>query len=178
MKSNIRQDFEFYKRQMKIESSLKAFLLLFFFNLGFQLILSIRIQRMLVQIPFIGVFLRRILWYFTSILTSTEISFLATFGPGVYFPHTTGVVIGDTWDIGSSVTIMQGVTLGRKHSRVDPSKRSRIGDDVMLSCGAKVIGELEIGNGAIIGANAVVLNSIPPGAVAVGVPAKVIQRES
>lgn len=178
MISDIRYDFNYYKERLQIKSNVKAFLILVFFNLGFQLILSIRLQRAVSNIPLIGLFLRRVIWYLTNVLTSSEVSFIATFGRGVFFPHTTGVVIGDTWDIGSRVTIMQGVTLGKKYHQNSPLTRSQIGDDVMISAGAKIIGELSIGNSAIVGANAVVLQSIPAGAVAVGVPAKIIRTES
>jgi serine O-acetyltransferase len=171
----IRNDFYAYKNRLKIKGLFRAIVFLVFFHPGFQLMLSIRLQAELAKIPFIGGILRRFLWYLTSIWTSSEVSFMAKFGEGVYFPHPTGVVIGDTWDVGANSTIMQGVTLGRKASAQVPNSRSSIGKMVSISAGAKVIGEVTIGDFSVIGANAVVTKSLPPHCVAVGIPAKVIK---
>jgi serine O-acetyltransferase len=173
MFKKILDDYNFYKTRLQIRNHVKAILLLFLFNPGFQLTLSIRLQSALARIPLIGSLLRRFVWYGTSIWTGSDVSFQAKFAGPIYFPHPTGVVIGDTWDIGARVTIMQGVTLGRKHSHKAPNKRSTVGNDVMISCGAKLIGELDIGNESNIGANAVVLTDVPEGSTAVGVPAKI-----
>jgi serine O-acetyltransferase len=122
----------------------------------------------------IGSGLRRILWYFTTIWFGCDIDPGARFGPGIYFPHPVGIVIGGEWDIASEVSILQNVTLGRGNER--PVFRPRISDHVRVSAGAKVIGAVNIGSGAVIGANAVVLKDVPAGAVAVGVPAKLISE--
>jgi serine O-acetyltransferase len=158
----IRNDFRAYKQRTKIDGLLKAVIYLFLFHPGFQLLLSIRAQAGLAKIPLIGVTLRRIVWYTTSIWTASEVSFMATVGEGVYFPHPTGVVIGDSWDIGPHATIMQGVTLGKKMAEHTPGTRSSVGEGVTISAGAKVIGELSIGEFTVVGANAVVTKSLPP----------------
>lgn len=171
----IRIDFLAYKKRAKISSSVKAAAYLFMFHPGFQLLVSIRLQAGLSRIPIVGSLLRRIVWYATSIWTSTEISFLASFGAGVYFPHPTGIVVGDSWDVGSDVTLMQGVTLGRKASEFAPKSRSVLESGVVISAGAKIIGELSIGAWSVVGANAVVTKSLPANCVAAGVPAKIIK---
>lgn len=172
----IKSDFAFYRNRLKIESALKAILVVCLFHPGWQLLFSIRVQEQLGRIPILGSLLRRFVWYLTSIATGSEVSFMARFGDAVYFPHPTGVVIGDSWDVGAKVTIMQGVTLGRKDSVVNPSTRSCVHDGAVICSGAVVVGELSVGPGAVIGANAVVLKSVPASATAVGVPAKLLNQ--
>lgn len=171
----IQKDFRRYQIKLGHRSFWKSLVLLFLFHPGFQLIFSIRLQSQLGRVPVVGAFLRRVLWYLTSTWTGTEVSFKATFGAGVYFPHPTGVVIGETWDIAEGVTIMQGVTLGRKDA-LKPIQRAQVAANVMICAGAVVVGEILIGENAVIGANAVVLCDVPVSATAVGVPARVIQR--
>lgn len=173
----VKADFNYYRNRLQISSFIKSLLLICLFHPGWQLLFSIRIQEQLGRIPYLGSLLRRCLWYITSLFTSTEINIFARFGNCVYFPHPTGIVIGDTWDIGNYVTLMQGVTLGRKDSITAPINRSKIEDGVTVCAGAVVVGELVVGEGSIIGANAVVLENIPPESVAVGVPARVIHRK-
>ncbi len=99
-------------------------------------------------------------------------------GPGLVIPHTHGTVLGAA-RIGSNVTIFHQVTLGAKRVDFgfDPALRPQIGDGVTLSVGAKVLGSVYVGNGALIGANAVVLRDVPAGATAVGVPARILNDE-
>lgn len=96
-------------------------------------------------------------------------------GPGLVLMHTQGTVLGAA-RIGSNVTIFHQVTLGAKIADLAYREELRpiIGDEVVISAGAKVLGPVIVGAGATIGANAVVLKSIPPNSVAVGVPAKVL----
>lgn len=93
-------------------------------------------------------------------------------GAAVYLPHPVGVVVGDNAVIGSGVTIYQHVTIGQDGMA---GRCPRIGDGVVIFAGAVVIGDIEVGEGAIIGANAVVKQSVPPGRVAVGVPARLLE---
>lgn len=108
-------------------------------------------------------------------LYGIEIAVRCPIGPGLFLPHTQGTVIG-ALRIGANATIYQGVTLGARE--VDfaygASSRPIIEDDVIIGSGAKVIGGVTLGQGARIGANAVVVKSIPAGALAVGVPASVV----
>jgi serine O-acetyltransferase len=100
---------------------------------------------------------------FSKLLTHIDISPRAEIEGGVYFYHGAGVVIGKATVIGRRVTICQGVTTG--------GGRPRIGDDATLWAGAKVIGDVTIGERAQVGANAVVLQDVPADCIAVGVPA-------
>lgn len=100
-------------------------------------------------------------------------------GGGLFLPHTVGTVLGAE-RIGQNVTILQGVTLGTAEpdNGFTVSLRPVIGDHVVLGAGAKVIGRVTVGDHAKVGANAVVLQDVPPHAIAVGVPARIILRET
>ena len=109
-------------------------------------------------------------------LTGIEIHPAATIGKRFFIDHGTGVVIGETTEIGDDCTIYQGVTLGGTGK--DTGKRHpTLGNNVMVGSGAKVLGPFKIGDGAKIAAGAVVLKEIPAGATAVGIPAKVVRRD-
>lgn len=100
-------------------------------------------------------------------------------GGGLFFPHTSGIVIGAE-SIGENVTIYQGVTLGAKNLDMSfrPETRPRIDNDVIIGAGAKVLGGVHIGAFSVIGANAVVLSDVPANSVALGVPAKIRNIDS
>jgi serine O-acetyltransferase len=105
--------------------------------------------------------------------TGIEIHPGATLGRRVVIDHGMGVVIGETAIIGDDVLIYHGVTLGGKEN-ITSKRHPTIGNNVMLGAGAKIIGDIEIGDGAQVGANAVVTKSIPAGAVIVGPQATII----
>lgn len=94
-------------------------------------------------------------------------------GSGLVIAHTQGTVLGAA-RIGQNLTLFHQVTLGAKNADYSYhlELRPTIGNDVTLSVGAKVLGPVEVGDGAVVGANAVVLNHVPAGMLAVGVPAK------
>lgn len=107
--------------------------------------------------------------------TGIEIHPGATIGRRFFIDHGSGVVIGETAEIGNDVVLYQGVTLGG----VSMSKGKRhptIGNEVVIGAGAKVLGPVKIGDHAMVGSGSVVVKDIPAGGVAVGVPAKVISR--
>ncbi len=107
--------------------------------------------------------------------TGVEIHPGAVLGSGVFIDHATGVVIGETAEVGDNVTIYHGVTLGG--TSLDRIKRHpTVGDDVTIGAGAKVLGAISIGAGSQIGANSVVVKSVPAGAVVVGVPGQTVNR--
>jgi serine O-acetyltransferase len=109
----------------------------------------------------------------TRILTGVDIHPGATLGPGLFIDHATGVVIGETAEVGEDVMIYHGVTLGG--SGRDTGKRHpTIGDRVVIGAGAKVLGAIKIGDDSRIGANAVVVKEVPSSAVVVGVPGQII----
>ena len=119
--------------------------------------------------------LARVLAEITRILTGVEIHPGAVLGPGLFIDHATGVVIGETAEVGEDVTLYHGVTLGG--SGRDTGKRHpTIGDRVIIGAGAKVLGAIKIGDDSRIGANAVVVKDVPAGAVVVGVPGRVLDR--
>lgn len=93
-------------------------------------------------------------------------------GEGLLLPHTVGTVVG-ALKIGRNVTIFQGVTLGAKYADIafTPQSRPVVGDNVVFGAGAKVLGGILIGDGASIAANSLVIESVLPGAIMIGVPA-------
>lgn len=98
-------------------------------------------------------------------------------GGGLFFPHTSGTVIGAK-SLGKNVTIFQGVTLGAKELDMgfNVSLRPCIGDDVIIGAGAKVLGGVIIGDGAIIAANSVVISNVSSGDVVAGAPATSVKK--
>ncbi len=107
--------------------------------------------------------------------TGIEIHPAATIGRRLVIDHGTGVVIGETTEIGDDVLIYQGVTLGGTGK--DKGKRHpTIGNNVMISSGAKVLGPFKVGDNSRIAAGAVVLDEVPPDCTVVGVPARVVKR--
>ncbi|BDE14994.1 MULTISPECIES: serine O-acetyltransferase [Mycobacterium] len=119
--------------------------------------------------------LARTLAELTRILTGVEIHPGATLGPGLFIDHATGVVIGETAEIGEDVTIFHGVTLGGT-GRDRGKRHPTIGDRVVIGAGAKVLGAIKIGDDSRIGANSVVVKEVPASSVVVGVPGQVVSR--
>ncbi len=111
----------------------------------------------------------------TRILTGVDIHPGAHLGAGLFIDHATGVVIGETAEVGDDVTLYHGVTLGG--SGADTGKRHpTVGDRVTIGAGAKVLGAIKIGDDSRIGANAVLVKPVPSCSVVVGVPGQVISR--
>lgn len=107
--------------------------------------------------------------------TGIEIHPGAKIGKGLFIDHGNGVIIGETAIIGDNVTLYQGVTLGgtgKEHGKRHPT----IGNNVMISAGAKVLGSFTIGDNSKIGAGSVVLREVPPCSTVVGVPGRVVKR--
>ena len=108
-------------------------------------------------------------------LTGIEIHPAARIGQGLFIDHGTGVVIGETAEVGDDVTMYHGVTLGG--TTLSKGKRHpTVGHRVTLGAGAKLLGPIEVGDDSRVGANAVVVRSVPPNSVVVGVPGQVIAR--
>jgi len=109
------------------------------------------------------------------VLTGVEIHPGASIGPGFFIDHGSGVVIGETAEVGAEVTLFHGVTLGG--TSLSPGKRHpTLGDRVVVGAGAKLLGAIHIGDDCRIGANAVVVKSVPPNSVVVGVPGRPVVR--
>ena len=108
--------------------------------------------------------------------TGIEIHPGATIGRRLVIDHGTGIVIGETTEIGDDVLIYQGVTLGGTGK--DTGKRHpTIGNNVMISAGAKVLGPFKIGDNSRVAAGAVVLEEVPPNSTVVGIPARVVRQD-
>jgi serine acetyltransferase len=125
-------------------------------------------------IPVFGAIMRRV----QTALFGIEIARDVKLGEGVVFIHTVGIVIGGDAQIGDRVVFLGSNTLGSvsASSKGGGAQYPRIGNDVVIGAGARILGGVTIGDGASIGANAVVLCDVPAGAAAVGVPATVKQR--
>ena len=108
----------------------------------------------------------------TTVLYGIEIGSDIELGAGVNFAHTLGTVIGGTSKVGDRVKFMGNNTVGTAKDNGCPV----IEDDVVVGCGARILGPIRIGKGAFIGANAVVLTDVPAGAIASGIPARVHKR--
>ncbi len=115
------------------------------------------------------------------VMTGIEIHPGASIGRRLFIDHGMGVVIGETTEIGDDCTLYDGVTLGGTRPTKDQQSQKRhpsIGNDVIIGAGAKVLGPFMVGDGARIGAAAVVLKEVPPGATVVGNPARQVVRRS
>lgn len=111
-------------------------------------------------------------------LTGIEIHPGATIGRHVFIDHGLGIVIGETAVVGDGSTIYQGVTLGGTSLTRGTKRHPTLGRNVIVGAGAKVVGGFTVGDGARIGSNAVVVKEVPPGATAVGNPARILHRDS
>ena len=115
--------------------------------------------------------LGRFLSHLGRVLTGIEIHPGAKIGRRLFIDHGMGVVIGETAEIGDDVTLYQGVTLGGT-SLQKTKRHPTLGDRVIVGSGAQILGPFKVGDGARIGANAVVVAEVPPGVTMVGIPAR------
>ncbi len=141
---------------------------------SFWAMLSYRVSHFLraAGIPILPRFMQAIARFATGI----DIHPGALIGPGLFIDHGMGTVIGETAEIGAEVTLMHQVTLGsRGGSRPGKGEKRHptLGDRVTVGAGAKLLGPIRVGNDARIGANAVVIEDLPSGVTAVGVPARI-----
>ena len=116
----------------------------------------------------------RVISAFGRFLTGVDIHPAARIGKNLFIDHATGVVIGETAEIGDDVTLYHGVTLGGTSS-CQGKRHPTLGNRVILGAGAKLLGPIVIGDDARIGSNAVVLKDVPDSATAVGVPAQIVR---
>jgi serine O-acetyltransferase len=113
---------------------------------------------------------------FARFATGIEIHPTATIGKRLFIDHGMGVVIGSTAVVGDDVTLYQGVTLGGTSLTRGVKRHPTLGDNVIVGAGAHILGPIAVGDGARIGANAVVLKTVAPGTTVVGIPARSIDR--
>lgn len=167
----VKEEIEIIKeRDPAIKSSAEVFL-----YPSFKAIMGYRISHRLYQKK--HYFLAR--WYSqrTARKTGIEIHPGAVIGKGLFIDHGHGVIIGETSIVGDNVTLYQGVTLGGT-GKEKGKRHPTIGDNVMISAGAKVLGSFTVGENSKIGAGSVVLSQVPPDSTVVGVPGRVVKRDN
>jgi len=145
---------------------------------GVQALLLYRFYRRLHLMGF--EFIAEVLSRFNYFLTGAEIDPGAEVGPGCHLGHTAGVTIGRGVRIGCNALILHNVTLGGRGAspyNLGEEGYPVIGDDVILYVGVTILGPIEIGDNCVIGAHSLVLDSVPSGSLAYGIPAKVITRD-
>ena len=120
--------------------------------------------------------LARWLAHWGRFLTGIEIHPGATIGRRVFIDHGMGVVIGETAEVGDDTTLYHGVTLGGT-SWNKGKRHPTLGRGVVIGAGAKILGPIQVGDGAKIGSNAVVVRNVPAGSTAVGIPARVVTSD-
>ncbi|GAA3994077.1 serine O-acetyltransferase [Comamonas faecalis] len=125
-------------------------------------------------LKWLGRFISHLGRWFTGI----EIHPGAVIGERVFIDHGMGVVIGETAVVGDGCTIYHGVTLGGTSLYKGAKRHPTLGRDVVVAAGAKVLGGFEVGDGAKIGSNAVVIKPVPAGATAVGIPARIVPSKA
>ena len=127
-------------------------------------------------------FLARLIMHFARIFTGIEIHPAAKIGSNFFMDHGLGIVIGETTEIGENVTIYQGVTLGgimpsiESDSQRNQKRHPTVGNNVIIGSGAQILGSINIGDNARIGANSVVSRDVPPNVTVAGVPAREFVR--
>ncbi len=141
---------------------------------GFHALLFHRVAHWLWHIGF--KWLARLTSHFGRCLTGIEIHPGATIGRRFFIDHGMGVVIGETAEIGDDCTLYHGVTLGGT-SWNKGKRHPTLGRSVVVGAGAKILGPIIVGDGARVGSNAVVVKSVPPGATAIGIPARIIEKD-
>ncbi|HEY9381351.1 MAG TPA: serine O-acetyltransferase [Burkholderiales bacterium] len=141
---------------------------------GFHALLSHRVAHRLWNAKFL--WLARVMSHFARWVTGIEIHPGAVIGRRVFIDHGMGVVIGETAEIGDDTTLYHGVTLGGT-SWNKGKRHPTLGKGVVVGAGAKILGPILVADGAKIGSNAVVVKDVPPGATAVGIPARIIEDQ-
>ncbi len=121
-------------------------------------------------------FLARLLSHFNRFLTAIEIHPGAVIGRRVFIDHGSGVVIGETAEIGDDCLLYQGVVIGGT-SMEKKKRHATLGHNVVMGAGSITLGPITIGDGARIGAGSVVVKSVPPGVTVVGIPGRIVTRQ-
>lgn len=168
---DIKQD---YRTVFEMDPAAKNSLEVILSYSGFHAIFFYRLNHMLLKagVPFFPRFLSQVAKFITGI----EIHPGAKIGRGFFIDHGMGVVIGETTEIGENVLLYQGVTLGGT-GKEKGKRHPTLGSNVVVGAGAKVLGAIHIGDHVKIGANAVVLHSVPKNSIVVGVPGRVIKKK-
>ena len=161
------------RRIKERDPAARSLLEIFFLYSGFHALMWYRVAHFFHKIRFY--FIARLLSQLGKFFTGVEIHPAAKIGKGLFIDHGTGIVIGETAEIGDNCTLYQGVTLGGTGKDVG-KRHPTLADNVLVGAGAKVLGPFRVGNNVKIAAGAVVLSEIPDDCTAVGVPARVVKR--
>jgi serine O-acetyltransferase len=121
-------------------------------------------------------FFPRFISQFAKWATGIEIHPGAKIGKGLFIDHGTGVVIGETSVLGNNITLFQGVTLGGT-GKEKGKRHPNLGNNIVVGAGAKILGNITIGDNSYIGANAVVIKDVPPNSTVVGVPGRITKQD-
>ena len=123
--------------------------------------------------------LPHLMTYLNIVLFGLEVTPRCEIGPGIFFPHPSGTVIG-AWRIGCNATILQGVTLGAKCMDLgfDCALRPEVGDNVLVGAGAKILGGIQIGDNVTVGANSVVVESVEANCTVAGIPGRRLRKRA
>lgn len=167
---NLKYDFQRAYNKTSYKGELRK-ILISLGSHGFQAVMGYRICRWLIlkRIPFLHLIVQR----FIEITTGISIPPDVKIGKGLLIMHFGGIIINSNSEIGEHCTIAHGVTIGNK---APGGKSPVIGNNVYLCAGAKVLGEIAVGDNCIIGANAVLVKSVPANSVVAGIPGRVIKQ--
>ena len=162
------------KETQEKDPASKGYLQIILLYSGLHALIAHRIARPLwkLKIPL----LPRLISQISRFITGIEIHPGAIIGKGLFIDHGMGVVVGETAIIGDNVTLFQGVTLGGTGKKTG-KRHPTIGNYVVIGAGAKVLGDITIGDNSYIGANAVVLRDVPANSTVVGVPGHVTKQD-
>lgn len=173
MFENIKEDIKVVYYEKKLSNYLRACL-----EHSFHIVLLFRFGNFCDRkIPILGKILRFTVEYLIRILFGSDISCKAKIGKGFRIMHGHDIVIGANVIIGDYCKIFNGVTLGNKNTETPDSQQPILENYVIISTGAKILGGIKIGSNSTVGANSVVLKDVPANSIAVGVPAKILEKK-
>lgn len=166
--------YEEIKQAQKKDPAAKSFIEVLLLYQGLHAIIYHRIAKFFYKLHLF--FLARLISQFSRHLTGIEIHPGAKIGKGLFIDHGMGVVIGETSIIGDNVLLYQGVTLGGT-GLVKGKRHPTIGNNVVVGAGAKILGNITIGDNSYIGSNAVVIKDVPANSTIVGVPGRITKQD-
>jgi len=170
--------FDIIKREIQVvferDPAARSAAEIIFLYPGFHAVLNHRLAHFLYEKKLY--FPARMVSHMSRFFTGIEIHPGAKIGKGLFIDHGSGIVIGETAEIGDNVTIYQGVTLGGS-GKEKGKRHPTIGSNVTISAGAKILGSFKVGDHAKIGGGSVVVKEVPPNCTVVGVPGRIVARD-
>lgn len=158
----------------KMSSSLSMMRVIFLRSVWAVFFIRMRSMR----VPMLGLFLRPMASLILTTLFKIELAGKCSIGPGLLLPHPHDLILG-AYEIGSNATLMNSITLGAQHAdpAFTPHMRPKLGKNVVIGVGARVLGGIMIGNDSTVGANSVVVKSVPNDSVVAGIPAQILKSK-